>query len=101
MIETLRDLPSSVLIFLLCVGGYIFIGLFHVGTWAFNEWWNARKEAKGKQLDALLQNTLAIQKLEIQMERLNELLHLIPKLQTDVAVAHQKIRDLANGSLEE
>lgn len=101
MIEGLRELPSSVLIFLLIVGGYVLIGIFHLGAWIFKQWWDSRKENLLLQTQALQQNTLAIQKLQLQMERLNEFLHIIPKLQTDVAIAHQKIRDLSNESLVE
>ena len=50
-----------------------------------------------EQTTALNQNTLAIQKLEIQLESLNEAIRVVPKLKEDVRVAFTKIKELENG----
>lgn len=96
MIEILQQLPVSVLILACAVSGYLFISSIKLVAWIFKEWWSDRKGRIENQTQALLKNTMAIQKLEIQVQALNEYLHVLPKLQRDINSAHEKIRTMVS-----
>jgi len=94
MVEVIKDLPPAVTVALLCGLLMIFIALIKSAAWFFQQWYTDKKVREQSQSEALIANTMAIQKLDIQIQRLNEFLHVIPKLQSDITLAHQKIRDL-------
>jgi hypothetical protein len=94
MIEVIEKLDTPVLVVLLAGAGIALASLINVMGFFFRDWWNDRKSVNQNQTNALLANTMSIQKLEIQMERLNDLLSMLPKLRADVDMAHSKIRDL-------
>lgn len=95
MVEVLKDLPPSVLLALTLGLGMLFIALLKACGWVFEKWWLDRRSRQDSQAQALMANTIAIVKLETQIERLNEFLHLIPKLKADIDLAHHKIRELS------
>lgn len=45
-----------------------------------------------KLIDAVMQNTLANTALKIEMENLKAMIQLLPKLASDMNIAHEKIR---------
>jgi len=97
MIEIIRELPPSALVIL--VVGLAFI-LKMIGTgiaWAFSEVWANRKAQMERHDIALSSNTMAIIKLQVQIEQLMELLGSIPKMKEDISYAHSKIREIQNG----
>lgn len=94
VVEVLKDLPPSVLLALTLGLGMLFIALLKACGWVFEKWWGERKERQDKHDKALTENTLAIVKLQVQMERLNEFLHVIPEMQKDISALHKKIREI-------
>lgn len=91
----MKDLPPAVLLSLTLGMGMLLLALIKAVAWFFKQWWSERKERLDRQSQALMANTIAIVKLETQIERLNEFLHIIPRLKADIDLAHQKIRDLS------
>lgn len=83
MESILASLPDSVKIILI-------LALL----WVFNQWWRDRRDHQKGQDMALINNTAAILRLEIQMKNLNDTLQILPKLSSDINAAHEKIRDL-------
>lgn len=94
MVEIVRDLPPAVTVALLCGLIMIFIAVIKAAAWFFEQWWVDRKVREQNTARALAENTVAITKLDFQIQRLNEFLHVIPKMQSDINLAHQKIREL-------
>jgi len=94
MIELIKDLPYSVQLFIFIGCFYVLFIMFKAFGWIFREWWMSKKEKEIKLDKAITENTVAIIKLQTQIERLSDLLHLIPKMQADIHHAHKKIRDL-------
>lgn len=94
MVELLKDLPASVVIALSAALLTLLYAILKAAAWFFQEWWHDRKEIKKSQTDAILANTLALVKLETQVEQLTKLLQIIPKLERDISSAHVKIREI-------
>jgi len=84
-VDYLKTMPVGVLIAIILGLGFI-----------LNGYWKDRKRGLDKRDKALEENTRAIIKLEIQIERLTDLLTIVPKLKADIDIAHEKIRDLQN-----
>lgn len=95
MVELIKDLPASVVIAMLCGVLMLLLAIAKAGWWGFTQWWSDRKERDQGLINALQANTLAIQRLEIQVDHLNQFLHVVPKLQADVNLAHQRLRDIS------
>lgn len=98
MADALKGLNSSELILIILVLGGI-------GKYVLDAYLDRSKQSLIKnsetvkeQTQALTQNTLAITKLEIQLEQLVDLIKQVPKLKEDVRVAFTKIKELENGS---
>lgn len=53
---------------------------------------NSRKD----QIKATQENTLAVTKLQVEMQNLKELISGIPKMKQDIDVAHERLRQLTN-----
>lgn len=85
MESLLKDLSPTELILLVLVLGFV-----------CKEAYKAYLERNKAQTSALTENTLAIQKLEIQFEQLVDLIRSVPKLKEDVRVAFTKIKELEN-----
>ena len=83
------------LITLILALGFILKTLLEAAIWFFKDWWTDRKEIKQRQSQALLENTMAIVELRIQVKQLNDFLMIIPKLKADVDLAHDKIRSMS------
>ena len=94
MVELIKDLPPAVTVALLTGSIMCFIALIKAAAWFFEQWWVDRKVREQNASKALSENTLAIQRLELQIDRLNEFLHVIPKLQSDINLAHEKLREM-------
>lgn len=93
MVELIRDLPQSVQLGLILIMGYALLASIKAAAWFFRDWYTEGRAKALKQTEALLANTMAIQKLELQVERLNEFLHVIPKMKDDINALHSKLRD--------
>lgn len=65
-----------------------------VGVWALKELYAVFKDDKRKNTDALMQNTLAVVELRVELRYLKALLDEVPKLRKDVDAAHARLRDL-------
>lgn len=85
MIDFLKTIPIWALIVVILLMGYI-----------LNGYWDDRKRQLDKRDEALEANTLAIMKLQLQIEQLTNLLTIVPKLKADIDWAHDKIRDIEN-----
>lgn len=94
MIEFLRTLPPVSLIAIIIALAFVFKLAGGAISWVFNEYWSNRKALSDKHDLALYNNTMAIVKLQVQLESLTEILKIVPKLKADLDVAHEKIRGL-------
>ena len=72
MAEIIKDLPASVQVALLCGLLMLFIAGIKAAAWFFEQWWIDRKVQQQSMSKALTENTIAIQRLDLQIERLNE-----------------------------
>ena len=97
MIEILKTLPSPALIAIIIALAFMFKLVGQGIGFIFTELWANRKAQVERHDLALSANTMAIVKLQVQIEQLNEFLVVIPKLREDINFAHLKIRDLQNG----
>lgn len=48
-------------------------------------------------IKATQENTLALTKLQVEMQNLKELISMIPKMKQDIDVAHERIRQINKG----
>ena len=96
--ELLKVIPTWMLISIIVVLAFMAQTLIEVIVWFFKDFWHNRKGQIEKHEKALLENTMAIVKLQVQLERLTDLLVIVPKLKDDISYAHQKIRELENNS---
>jgi len=95
--DFLKIIPIWALIALVVFLVFIIQGFIAIGSFFFKDYWNNSKEKLEKHEKALLENTMAIVKLQVQLERLTDLLILVPKLKEDISFAHEKIREIQNG----
>jgi hypothetical protein len=96
MLETLQKLPTTYLAGIIVLSIVLIKALSDTILWIFKEYWNESKENSERHSNALQANTMAIIKLQIQIEQLTELLTVVPKLREDVNYAHEKIREIQN-----
>lgn len=94
MVELIKDLPASVVIAMLCGVLMLLMAIGKGLWWGFNEWYQNTKVREQTLNKSIIENTLAITRLQVEMEKLNELLISIPKLKLDIDLAHQKLRDI-------
>lgn len=94
MLDLIKDLPESVTVALLAACLFLIFYMLKALAYLIQEHLKERRKEKDSLTEALLKNTLAITKLEIKLEGLVRLLEIIPKLEKDVSIAHEKIRFL-------
>lgn len=94
MVELIKDMPASVQVALLVGCIMLLTALLKGAWWAFTEWYQESKVREQTLNKSILENTLAITRLQVEMEKLNELLMVIPKLKSDIDSAHEKLRDI-------
>ncbi len=97
MLETLQKLPTMYLAGIIVISLALIKALSDGLLWVFKEYWANNKEDAQRHSNALQANTMAIIKLQVQIEQLTELLTIVPKLKADVDWAHLKLRELQNG----
>lgn len=79
--------PITVLIFSNCAALVILV----IGKMI--DWFSGRSKTN---TDALLMNTLAVTKLQVEMVHIAKALESMPKLKQDIDAAHHFIRELKN-----
>lgn len=92
--EFINGLPGWFLTVLVLGCGMIITSLVGLMVAFLKSTWVDLKVSNKKQTEAVIGLTLSIQKLEIKVEYLSDLLNIIPKLKSDVDHAHSKIREL-------
>ena len=97
MVDYLKTLSPSALIALILAFAFVFKGAIDVLAWFLKDYWSDHKINAEKRDKALIDNTMAIVKLQVQIEGLIQALSIVPKLKDDIDRAHAKIRDLQNG----
>lgn len=95
MVDFLRTLPPAALIAIVIVFGYMLKTLQDGLGFILKEIWHGRQALETKRDLALSENTTAIIKLQVQIETLNGILTIVPKLKADIDNAHDKIRDMS------
>lgn len=99
MAEYLKTLTPASLIAIILVMAFVFKYIGEVGAFFFRDYWQDRKGQVEKRESALMANTAAIMKLQIQIEQLTDLLTIVPKLKADIDWAHDKIREIKNNQI--
>lgn len=94
--DILRDLPMPAVIAYCTLLITALWGVLRILSWVLSDWWSEKKKVEESNKDALQQNTLAIVELRTEVRHLNQFLHVIPKIQSEVELAHKLIRDLQN-----
>lgn len=98
--ELLKLIPTWMLIAIVVVLAFMFQTLIEIMSWFFKDFWHNRKGQIEKHEKALLENTMAIVKLQVKIENLTDALILIPKMKADIDWAHEKLRSIQNGEYE-
>lgn len=97
MADALKALTSGELVLIVLVMGWALQKSLDAFLERSKNQTNQASQTLKEQTTALNQNTLAIQKLEIQLESLIDTIRLVPKLKEDVRIAFTKIKELENG----